>query len=64
MAVSAPAGMSQQLQSGLSKQISEILARPKVKAISPAGADRADRHVTSGTDRFCIERLPSRPLTP
>ena len=35
MAVSAPAGMSQQLQSGLSKQISKILARPKVKAILP-----------------------------
>jgi tripartite-type tricarboxylate transporter receptor subunit TctC len=33
MAISAPAGMSQELQSGLSKQFSEILARPKVKAI-------------------------------
>jgi tripartite-type tricarboxylate transporter receptor subunit TctC len=33
MAVSAPAGMSQGLQSALSKQFSEILARPKVKAI-------------------------------
>jgi tripartite-type tricarboxylate transporter receptor subunit TctC len=33
MAISAPAGMSQELQSGLSKQFSEILARPKVKTI-------------------------------
>jgi tripartite-type tricarboxylate transporter receptor subunit TctC len=33
MAISAPAGMSQELQSGLSEQFSEILARPKVKTI-------------------------------
>jgi tripartite-type tricarboxylate transporter receptor subunit TctC len=33
MAVSAPAGISQELQSGLSKQFSEILTRPRVKAI-------------------------------
>jgi tripartite-type tricarboxylate transporter receptor subunit TctC len=33
MAVSGPAGMSQELQSGLNTQIAEILARPKVKAI-------------------------------
>jgi tripartite-type tricarboxylate transporter receptor subunit TctC len=33
MAISGPAGMSQELQSGVNKQITEILARPKVKAI-------------------------------
>jgi len=33
MAVSGPAALSQEMQSGLSKQFAEILARPKVKAI-------------------------------
>jgi tripartite-type tricarboxylate transporter receptor subunit TctC len=33
MAVSGPAGMSQELQSTVSRQLSAILARPKVKAI-------------------------------
>jgi tripartite-type tricarboxylate transporter receptor subunit TctC len=33
MALSGPAGMSRELQASLSKQFSEILARPKVKAI-------------------------------
>jgi tripartite-type tricarboxylate transporter receptor subunit TctC len=33
MALSGPAGVSRELQASLSKQFSEILARPKVKAI-------------------------------
>ena len=52
MAISGPPGMSRELQMSLHKQISDILARPKVQGDAAEGTDCADRDAARAGDRF------------